>query len=394
MSKPIQAAKNTAARLAAVARRRGGGYAGSLLGGAAWPRAAYRFGWGPQAPALFQAAFAAAGELAGRRVTADDLRRLGLLAEGAARVPGDVPPAQVKALMDRAHGYGITGVSRSFRYIVRDSDGTLAFRDLAAARKHRLDSLHFLAARDADRRAFTREFGGSAVLEASDPKALRQGTSRIAAASRDHGSIEFGCGVPTGEVPSTDTRAGEWELFHRNVVAPLVAGKRVLDLGSNSGSLPLLLLRAGAREVVAVEFTADVAGPTARVRSWRDVRPQHIKVLAGDMGLFITEDLGAFDVVTALCSLSYLPEDDMGRIVSRAASMNAVLILQANDAIDNVHARTLDLQRLMRGNGYPEVQVHTPAGFRRPVLVGYTYQQVTAAAGARDLARHVASPGR
>ena len=30
------------------------------------------------------------------------------------------------------------------------------------------------------------------------------------------------------------------------------------------------------------------------------------------------------------------------------------------------------VRRLMRENGYPNVQVHTPAGFARPLLVGYT----------------------
>ena len=75
----------------------------------------------------------------------------------------------------------------------------------------------------------------------------------------------------------------------------------------------------------------------------------------------------------------------MARIISKAASMGAVLILQANEAIDNLPAKTLDLHRLMRDNGYPEIQVHTPAGFARPLLVGYT--QIGASTRHRDLAR-------
>jgi hypothetical protein len=53
--------------------------------------------------------------------------------------------------------------------------------------------------------------------------------------------------------------------------------------------------------------------------------------------------------------------------------MGAVLILQANDAIDNVPAKTLDLHRMMRDNGYPEVQVHTGQGGAQPLLVGFTW---------------------
>ncbi|HUF70538.1 MAG TPA: hypothetical protein VMM79_17955, partial [Longimicrobiales bacterium] len=56
------------------------------------------------------------------------------------------------------------------------------------------------------------------------------------------------------------------------------------------------------------------------------------------------------------------------------------LILQANEAIENgLAGRTLDLHRLMRENGYPEIAVHALPGFSRPLLIGFTY----AAAGAR-----------
>jgi hypothetical protein len=50
-----------------------------------------------------------------------------------------------------------------------------------------------------------------------------------------------------------------------------------------------------------------------------------------------------------------------------------VLILQANDAIDSLPAKTLDLHRVMRDNGYPEVQVHTGQGGAQPLLVGFTW---------------------
>ena len=51
----------TARGIATVARRRGVGYFGYLIGGVAWPQAAYRFAWGPTAPPLLQGVFAAAG---------------------------------------------------------------------------------------------------------------------------------------------------------------------------------------------------------------------------------------------------------------------------------------------------------------------------------------------
>jgi hypothetical protein len=361
----------TARGVVTVARRKGLGYFGYLLGGVVLPRAAYRFGWGPSAPPIMQGVFAAAGELKADKPDPRELSQLGLLALAGGVPASNADAKEVERLMDRAHAAGITGVSRSFTSLVRSPDGSLRFGNLSGTRKHRPGTVYFVAARDEDRRAFNRQFGASLLTEASARQALQKLEANVPSAAQDYGPVDFGCGLTVGEIMSTDTR---WDSFNRLIVAPIVAGKRVLDLGSN-GSQPLMMLRAGAKEVVAVEFTpaiADFARLNARILSWRDMRSYHIDVMTGDMRLFLTHDLGAFDVVTAFCSLYYLPEEDMARIISKAASMNAVLILQANETIDNLPARTLDLHRLMRENGYPQIAVHTPAGYSRPLLVGYT----------------------
>jgi SAM-dependent methyltransferase len=357
-----------------VARRRGVGYFGYLLGGVAWPRAAYRFGFGPTAPPILQGVFAAARELAAERPDRQALVALGLIADGTAAPAATAEPTEIERLMDRAHAAGIVGVADSFRTLVRTAAGELRFGDLSRARQHPPSGVNFSAARDADRRAFNRDFGAALLTEQTARQSLQKLQATVAPADRDYPPIDFGCGLTVGEIASSDNATGGWD-FARHIVGPLVAGRRVLDLGSNNGALPLMMLRAGAREVVAVEFApavADFARLSAKIMSWRDVRPYRIEVVTGDMRLFLTEDLGSFEVVSAFCSLYYLPEEDMGRIVAKAASMGAVLILQANEAIDNLPARTLDLHRLMRDNGYAEIEVHTPAGFAHPLLVGYT----------------------
>jgi SAM-dependent methyltransferase len=367
----------TARGVATVARRRGVGYFGYLLRGVAWPRAAYRFGWSPQAPPVMQGVFAAAGELAARKPDQAELVARGLVSRnGPAAAADHVAVDEIEELMDRAHAAGITGLSRSFRRLVRAEDGSLRFGHLEWARAHRRRTVAFAAARDADRRDFNREFNASVLTEASARAALEDLKAMVPAGYRDYAPIDFGDGLTVGQVASTDSGTGRWEFFNRQIVAPLVAGKRVLDLGANNGSLPLMMVRAGASEVVAVEYTpaiADFARLNARILAWRDIREYNIQILTGDMRMFLTEDLGNFDVVTAFCSLYYLPEADMARIIARAAAMDAVLVLQANEAIESgLPGRTLDLHRLMRDNGYLEIAVHTPAGFARPLLVGYT----------------------
>ena len=323
-----------------------------------------------------QGVFAAAAEVAADKPDPAVFRQLDLLADPGQGVPADDATSdEVERLMDHAHAAGVTGVARSFDRLVRLPDGSVRFADLSAARRHRAGAVHFAAARDEDRRAFNRRFGTSILTEAGARQALQELKAKVPEGYRDYAPIDFGCGLTIGQVASTDSGTGRWDFFNGEIVGPLVAGRRVLDLGSNNGSLPLMMLRAGASEVVAVEFTpaiADFARLNARILAWRDMRPYNIQVITGDMRVFLTQDLGAFDVVTAFCSLYYLPEDDMARIIRKAAAMNAVLVLQANEAIDNLPAKTLDLHRAMRDNGYTDISVHTPSGFARPLLVGRT----------------------
>jgi hypothetical protein len=370
----IRSLVRTAQGLATGASRRSVGYVGYLLGGVAWPHAAYRFGWGPAAPPILQGFFAAAGELTAAKTDPGELARLKLTAgDRPAVVVADAGAGEVERLMNRAHAVGITGVSCSFGTLVRTGDGALAFGDLTKARKHHPSSVYFFASRDADRRAFNQSFGQSLPTEATTRQSLRELTPRKPDRPR---AARSASSIAPPESAAPLAARGPFDFVYHRTIAPLIAGKRVLDLGSNNKSLPVMMLRGGAREVVAVELIpsiGEVSQPNARILSWRDVHPYDIQVLSGDIRLFLSEDLGSFDVVTALSSLCFLPEADMARIIQKAASMGAVLILQANDAIDNVPAKTLDLHRMMRDNGYPEVQVHTREGGGQPLLVGFIW---------------------
>jgi SAM-dependent methyltransferase len=365
----------TAKGAVTVAQRRGLSYYLYLLHGVALPRVLYRYAWGPAAPRPVQRVFEGVGRLVTSTPTRTQLLELGLVASSPqAGSPAGRALEEVEALMDRAHAAGVTGLDGAFDRLVRTADGTLRFAGLPAARRHGGRGPFYLSARDRDRRAFNRTFGGTLLTEEEARRALRLLKANVPPGYRDYAPIDFGGGLGIGRIASTDSGTGRWEFFNGAIVAPLVAGKRVLDLGSNNGSLPLMMLRAGARQVVAIEGTpeiAEFARLNARILAWRDVARYDMRVITDDMRVFLARDLGRFDVVTAFCSLYYLPEEDMARVIARAASMGATLVLQANEAIGNgLPGRTRDLHRLMRENGYPDVEVHAPRGFARPLLVG------------------------
>jgi SAM-dependent methyltransferase len=249
-----------------------------------------------------------------------------------------------------------------------DADGP------ADLRRHEAeDEVAFMAERDRDREAYNERFGSSLLTEARARELLRTAASRVTNGYKDYAPIDFGGGLTLGRFVTTDSGTGRWQFFNRSVVAPLVRGRRVIDLGCNNGSMPLMMLRDGARGVVGIEGTpeiADLARSTGTILGWRDMRSYDFRVITGDMRLFITENLGPFDVVTAFCSLYYLPRNAMAAVVARAAAAGATLVLQANDSIRNLPAQTADLKALMEANGYPGVTVHHYPGFGRPLLVG------------------------
>jgi len=355
-----------------VARRRGLKYFGYLLSGVAWPRTLYRYAWGPGASSIGRFAFDRAGRLTADTVSPAQLRDEGLLI-GLGQVGGSSTSAEdVEDVMNRAHAAGIVGVRHAFDRAVRIPGSRPRFAAMPGARRYDRNSPWFLAGRDEDRRAFNSRFGRSLLTEAEARRMLRRLKANVPHGYRDYAPIDFGGGLSIGRIASTDSGTGRWDFFNGGIVGPLVAGKRVIDLGSNNGSMPLMMLRAGASEVVAIERTpqiADFARFNARVLAWRDLRPYAMDVLDGDMRVFLSSDLGRFDVVTAFCSLYYLPQEDMARIIAKASAMGATLVLQANEAIHNLPARAAVLEQLMVSNGYPDVRLYAPAGFSRPLLV-------------------------
>lgn len=332
-----------------VLERRGPGYLGYLLTGVVVPRLAYDYVWGPSAPRAVRDAFTRAS------------------ARWASPTYSEpVVDEPVEASMDRLHRARITG----FRHLLRGQPRLM--------RRHRDRGAAFAAERDADRRDFNERFGASLLTEASARRLLRDSAARVTNGYKDYAPIDFGGGITLGRFVATDSGTGRWDFFNRRIVAPLVRGARVLDLGCNNGSLPLMMLRAGARAVVGIEGTpeiADLARANGRILAWRDIRNYDFEVITGDMRLFLTEPLGPFDVITAFCSLYYLPEEDMARVIAKAAASGATLVLQANEAITNLPAGASALRHLMESNGYPAVTVHHFPGFARPLLVGRTQKE-------------------
>ena len=281
--------------------------------------------------------------------------------------------------LDRIHACGITGVSLTFGNVIADSKNSTPWLiDFDRARTHcSTSSPIFAFRRNQDRIKFNKIYGGHLITEESARQALAKNAS---GKSGWYAPVDFGGGLTVGAFWSIDSGTGRWEFFNKEIMMPLVAGKRVLDLGSNNGAMSMMMLRCGAREVVGIEVSpvfAERARLIHKIFEWRDIRKYAYKIYNCDMLKILQTGWGRFDLVTALASLYYLPPEDMSRIVRKVSEISPIMILQVKTdtrpeaAEDKARKSSVGfLKEMLENNGFPKVKVISPAGYNRPLLAG------------------------
>lgn len=299
-------------------------------------------------------------------------------ARGRKRLGLALPEAflpQLEHELDRIHACGVARLSLTFGNIMMDArDGRPWLIDLEGSIDYGpWPGVLFDHERDRDRQKYNQIYGRALLTEHQARQALKTSLAD------QYAPVDFGRGLATYGFWNTDNGTGRWDYLNCRVVAPLVTGKHVLDLGANNGVMDLMMLKAGAASVIALEYSPDyveMARMVHRIFEWRDIRQYAFNIQQKDMRAFLTESFGNFDVVTAFCSLYYLEPAEMAAIVRKAAQLAPVLILQAK-----THARPEAgekavkstpkyLAELMKNNGFPNVEWFAPPGFTRPILVG------------------------
>jgi 2-polyprenyl-3-methyl-5-hydroxy-6-metoxy-1,4-benzoquinol methylase len=284
----------------------------------------------------------------------------------------------VERQLDLIHMCGVANIGVKKEDIIVDTTGVPWFTDFERARTFRsTSSVAFAFMRDQDRVKFNQLYGRNLMTERSARVALAAQVAKVQEEQGWYSPIDFGNGFIVGPIWITSHGPGRWEFLNKHVVAPLVTGKRVLDLGSNNGVLPMMMLRAGAREVIGVElslFHAEAIELVRRIYEWRDMRRYRLTVYNCDMLEILRRDWGKFDVVTAFCSLYYLQADDMARVVYKVSELAPVMVLQANTLSKPTDRREkaslVFLKKLLEDNGFPKVEVFAPPDYNRPLLVG------------------------
>ncbi len=284
--------------------------------------------------------------------------------------------AELEDHINAMHRGRVTGFSLTFGNVVLHQQKRPWLIDFDLAERHRrARGLVFSVRRDRDRDLYNRIYGRDILTERS----ARQLAKSL---STPYSPFDLGCGVATRGFWSVDSGTGRWEALNRRVLSGLIktGGRRILDLGSYNALMPLLMLQAGAEEVVAVERSSKLVEQGEDLRrlfEWRDMRSYDgLDLRCADMRAILDGDWGTFDLVTAFCSLYYLEEDDMRRMVRRAAELAPILVLQAKtdtrrDAADGKATKSsLEfLTALLERDGLFRCHAVGPANYSRPLLI-------------------------
>ena len=276
--------------------------------------------------------------------------------------------------LDIAHKCGIVGIYlKPGNILIEDGTSTAFLIDFHTARIFKNKGFLFNLFRDQDRIKFNTKCGRNLITEKSASNYICHNIREW------YAPIDFGYGLTKGAFWWVNSGVGRWKVFIKNYL-PDLKDKRVLDLGSNNGCMPLMMLKEGASEIIGMESSKEFFQQSLLVRElfqWRDMQKYAFKAINTDMYDIINSDFGSFDIVTSFCTLYYLNEQQMESIIRRISEISPLVVIQANNLAGSTwdsdkprRASVEFLKNLLEKNGFPYVDIKSPPFSTRPLLIG------------------------
>ncbi|HAF61791.1 MAG TPA: hypothetical protein DCK95_05650 [Anaerolineaceae bacterium] len=311
----------------------------------------------------------------------DKFERLSLIQDrGKSLIKKSVPEdflLEIEHQINLMHAAGITGVVPTYGNVIDEYlSRSPYFIDFEGTVYNPKRNWMFHYRRNQDRKKYNEQFQRAILTEESAHDILSE---KNETAKSWYAPINFGRGLAIKGFWSIDSGTGRWEII-RSIVEPFIKQKRILDLGSNNGILPIMMLRNGAKEVEGVELSSEYFEAALLIKDifeWMDITTYNFKLHHGNILEILEDDWGHYDVVTAFCSLYYLSEEEMAKVVKQSSELAPIMIMEANistrpKAADRKSKKSSVefTEFLLRNNGFPNVQIHRLNGYTRPVLIG------------------------
>ncbi|MDA0328570.1 MAG: methyltransferase domain-containing protein [Gemmatimonadetes bacterium] len=190
----------------------------------------------------------------------------------------------------------------------------------------------------------------------------------------------FGYGLKAGSLLKNWVGFGRWNFILSRSL-PSLEGARLLDLGSNDAFHSLQALRHGAAEALAVERNPQAIERGMwfkQVFEWADNRDYNFRYIQADMTQIPDMELGHFDFVMALCSIYYLADGEIARLIRHISDVSDTMLLMCNTEENIGRPAAHEYRKAsveyavasLQANGFPQTVVTAPPRYSRPLVVG------------------------
>ncbi len=279
----------------------------------------------------------------------------------------------IASLLERIHNSGVTVLDIKLGNVIV-KDGVPFMCDFEVAKTYGRECPRFLRERERDRDTFNYIFSGDMLTE----PLLRATAEKLGQKNKGlfYAPVYYGKGFEVGQCNSIEFGSGKWRFIKKYL--PDVLGKRVLDLGSNNGVMPLEMLRAGATSVTGYEPDPTFAAFAKMNHKWFefiDNRKYNFTIRNNYMREICDCNMATYDIVTAFCSLYYESIDNMKRIVNFLSLRVGTFVVQCNEnpkehVGEMLRLCSLDfLQELLRTHGFEKQEIVKCCFYDRPLII-------------------------
>lgn len=286
---------------------------------------------------------------------------------------------KVYLLMKKSHEVGIELYDIKYgNVIIEKTTGKPFLIDFDSTRRYsNLRSKTFAIQRDRDIEKFNLFFNADKLTYQRIKDKIAH--NDIPGIDNLYAPVYFGYGLRIGSLWDVNTGYGRWHFILKDCLLPL-GGKRILSLGTNCAFNEIQMLRYGAKEVIGFEIDEQWIAQGLFFKEafeWADNVSYNFKYIKEDMAKLPSLNLGKFDMVIALCSLYYIDDEDMVKVVEHVSSITNIFIVQCNNrrgiGRDDDHsyekASVEYNMELLQQAGFSKIKVVSPKGYSRPILI-------------------------
>ncbi len=263
--------------------------------------------------------------------------------------------------------------------IIERKSGNPFFVDFSSAKHYlKCNKNIFSVMRDRDIEKFNRAFNTDKLTYRRIKEKIKN--KEIPFIDQLYAPIYSGYGLRIGKIWDINSGYGRWHFILKKYLPP-VSGKRILSLGANNAFHEIQMLRDEAKEVIGIELDKNNINQGEFVKEvfeWADNTIYNFRYLHIDMATLPKQNLGNFDMIIALCSLYYLDDESISKLVRYISSITNVFVAQCNirqninreDAHSYRKASVEYTAEVLKKNGFPNTRIIAPPEYSRPLVIG------------------------